>query len=218
MVLKENYGDLYTRVMTDISQNLVNKHLRRTVPPRVPEKLRDGSYVIDIKSQASIGDVPIVVPRASTLSDEELAKMSINSILPSSYGALTACAHLQTRILFCKYKLGLTPSTSEKQSIERTLRRLNREVTRTVETDGFLLVDRRPSPPVSPQSLEAQNTTTETSHDTGDVPSTSIGDNVMTVFIRFPLYLLFVFFIAFYDVLVDERFRRRVRRTISWTK
>ena len=203
--------------MTDTSQNQASKHLRRMDPPRVPEKLRDGSYVIDIGEHPSMVDIPIVVPRASILSDEELSKMSINSVLPSSYGALTACAHLRTRILFCKYKLGLTPSPSEKQSIERTLRRLNREVTRTAETDGFLLVDRRPSPPVSPNTVEAQDATNETSDDVGDVPSTSIGDNVITVFIRFPLYLLFVFFMAFYDVLVDERFRRRVRRTITLT-
>lgn len=204
--------------MTDTSQNETGKHLRRMGPPKAPEKLRDGSYVIDIGDRSSMVDIPIVVPRASILSDEELAKMSINSVLPSSYGALTACAHLRTRILFCKYKLGMTPSPSEKQSIERTLRRLNREVTRTAETDGFLLVDRRPSPPVSPNSTERQNVTNEISDDTRDVPSSSIGDNVITVFIRFPLYILFVFFMAFYDVLVDERFRRRVRRTISWTK
>ena len=47
------------------------------------------------------------------------------------------CAHLQSRILFCKYKLGLTPSESEKRSIERTLRRLNREFDASFNVDAF---------------------------------------------------------------------------------
>ena len=215
-MLKENYGNLYTKVMNSIQQSQHNKQLRRQGPPKAPEKLRDGAYIIDIGDKKPIVDIPIVVPRASILSDEELSKISINSTLPSSYGALSACAHIQTRILFCKYKLGLRPSPSEKQMIERTLRRLNRDMTRTVEAEGFLLVDRRSTPPMSPNNLEAQEESNDNNEEITDASSISVYSEVITVFVRFPLYLLFIFFMAFYDVLFDERFRRRVRRTITW--
>jgi hypothetical protein len=161
-------------------------------------------------------DLPIVVPRASTLSDEELARIAIQGVMPPSYGALSVCAHLQSRILFCKYKLGLAPSQSDKRSIERTLRRLNRDFTRTTDAEGFLLVDRRvsPSPPQDCDPVAAEENGTEADNTIDSQPS-SAGDKALTVLFRFPLYMLFIFFIAIYDVVVDEGFRRRIKRTIS---
>ena len=203
---------------------ITNAQSRRGGPPRAPDSLRDGSYVISMPPDDLI-DIPIVVPRASTLSDEELARITIRGALPSSYGSISMCAHLQSRILFCKYKLGLTPSESEKRSIERTLRRLNRDFTRTASTEGFLLVDRRISPSSSPPPVrdrepvsieENGGTSLSEADDTIDGQPTSVGDKVVTVLFRFPLYILFIFFIAIYDVVVDERFRRQVKRTVSF--
>ena len=155
--------------------------------------------------------IDIVIP------DENGPTTPLLTLFPTSYDSLSACAHIQYRILMCKYRCGLTPSVREKQAVDRAMRRVNRDINRAVaqvtpgtnggNADGFYVVDmeqgtvRDPSlgkPPVDRRKMTSTETFT-------------------TIMFRFPLYVVFIVFMAFYDVLFDGVFRRRVRSAISMT-
>lgn len=133
--------------------------------------------------------------------------------LPTTGDSLSACAHLHYRVLMCKYRCGVKPTAREKHSIELARRRANRDIARTASTaeegvprtpDDFCVVD------VERGRLKAQSP---------NPSSVTVRqgklDTVLTVVFRFPLYILFVVFIALHDVIFDHKFRDRVKSTTA---
>lgn len=140
------------------------------------------------------------------------------TLFPSSFTSITACNYLKYRVLQGKYKIGLPSTPSEQQSLDRLYRKVSRELSEmTISTslkrpdtpDGFFVVD-----------MENGNVSAST-------PSQSIEKHLEqknkmncfqhfeTIIIRFPLYLLFIFFLFIYDIIVDGKFRLHVRNTIT---
>jgi hypothetical protein len=118
----------------------------------------------------------------------------------------------------CKYKCGLTPSLKEKQSVDRAMRRVNRDINRVVgrappasnggTADGFYVVDMEQGSVRDPSLGKAPV----------DKRTMTPSETFTTIMFRFPLYVVFIVFMAFYDVLFDGVFRRRVRSAISMTQ
>ena len=116
----------------------------------------------------------------------------------------------------CKYKCGMTPTSREKQVIERAMRKVNRDVSRASvqmsssanapTPDGFYVVDMEQGT-VRDAALAKQSP---------DKRKMSTVDSVLTVVFRFPIYVIFIVFIALHDILFDTIFRHRVRSAISF--
>ena len=138
------------------------------------------------------------------------AAHSLLTILPTSHDSLSACAHMQYRMLMCKYRCGLQPTAREKQSIDLAMRRVNRDVVKAVanaeETpvpstpDDFCVVD-----------MEKGRSKAQSPSPSFVVPRRGKLDTAFTVVFRFPVYIILIIFIAVHDVLFDGRFRDRVR-------
>ena len=82
--------------------------------------------------------VNVVVPCSpSAAAPCALPPLLVPNALPSTYGTVSICAHLYSRTLLCKYRLGLSPTSAEKQTIERTMRHLNRDPAQRIDrADG----------------------------------------------------------------------------------
>ena len=161
----------------------------------------------------SVGEHPIDI----VIPNESGPTTPLLTLYPTSYDSLSACAHIQYRILMCKYRCGLSTSAREKQSVERAMRRVNREINRASSqvtpgtnsgnADGFYVVDMEQGTVRDPslgKPLNDRNKMTAT-------------ETFTTILLRFPLYVVFIIFMSVYDVLFDGVFRQRVRTAISMT-
>ena len=157
--------------------------------------------------QSVISDQPSDRPTSVAAPEEEGPNTPLLTLYPTSYDSLSACAHIQYRMLMCKYKCGIRPSSREKQVIERAMRKVSQAApsTETGGTDGFYGVDME-------QGTVRDSTLGKTPTNKRKM---SVVDSMTTVIFRFPLYIVFIVFIALHDVLFDGVFRHRVREAIS---
>lgn len=157
--------------------------------------------------------VNIVVPDGDT-------DKPILTIFPSGHDSLSACSHLQYRILMCKYRCGVFPTQSEQHTIDSIMRRLNRDLSKAVTStsvsnrragspaDGFFIVDME-------NGGYSSTSNTSPPRISDALPNRSITDQIITCVFRFPLYLIFIVFITLYDMIVDKAFREHVRIVIT---
>ena len=157
--------------------------------------------------------VNIVVPDGDT-------DKPILTIFPSGHDSLSACSHLQYRILMCKYRCGVFPTQSEQRTIDSIMRRLNIDLSKAVTSttassrrpgspaDGFFIVDMESGGYSSTSNMSPPRLS-------DSLPNRSITDQIVTCVFRFPLYLIFIVFITLYDMIVDKAFREHVRIVIS---
>ena len=137
------------------------------------------------------------------------------TLFPNSFTSLTACNYLKYRALQGKHKIGLPSTPSDQHTLDRLYKRINHDLTTAIQStqlkraetpDGFFVVDME------------NGAVNATSNEISTISNKmSLFQHIETTIIRFPIYLVFIFFLFLYDILIDGKFRRHVRDTIQFS-